>query len=141
MQIVVTAVGPDHKGLADPIIHFLTTQGANIAEIQMYDHDEEHVFAMLCRAELEVDDFGALRKELTAIGVDKELSVRVWCHAGHCRQRGGGACVARFGGGGGGVRAGGQHGHDACRRHRRKARLVGHANELRALGTAQGVAG
>ncbi|MBA4015907.1 MAG: formyltetrahydrofolate deformylase [Pirellula sp.] len=78
MQIVVTAVGPDHKGLADPIIHFLTTQGANIAEIQMYDHDEERVFAMLCRAELEVDDFAKLRKELTAIGVDKELSVRVW---------------------------------------------------------------
>ena len=44
MQIVVTAVGPDNVRLADPIIHYLTGQGANIAEIQMYDHDEEALF-------------------------------------------------------------------------------------------------
>ena len=31
MQVVITAVGPDHAGLADPIIHFVTGQGANIA--------------------------------------------------------------------------------------------------------------
>jgi formyltetrahydrofolate deformylase len=80
MQLVVTAVGPDHKGLADPIIHFLTGEGANIAEIQMYDHDEERVFAMLCRAEVDmaVDDFADVRKKLTKIGDDRGLSVRVW---------------------------------------------------------------
>ena len=78
MQLVVTAVGPDHKGLADPIIHFVTGQGANIAEIQMYDHDEERVFAMLCRFELDVADFASLRKEITAIGAERGLSVRVW---------------------------------------------------------------
>ena len=49
MEIVVTAVGPDNVGLADPIIHEVTRQGASIAEIQMYDHDSERIFAMLLR--------------------------------------------------------------------------------------------
>src|ERR1041385_5548414 len=78
MQIIITAVGPDNRGLADPIIHFVTGLGANIAEIQMYDHDELCLFAMLLRIELEVDDLVALRKELTTIGREKGLSVRVW---------------------------------------------------------------
>lgn len=78
MQIVVTAVGPDHKGLADPIIHCVTGHGANIGEIQMYDHDEERVFAMLCRAELDAAQYEAARSALTKIGRDVGLSVRVW---------------------------------------------------------------
>jgi formyltetrahydrofolate deformylase len=41
MQVTITAVGPDHKGLADPIIHYVTGAGANIHEIQMYDRDSE----------------------------------------------------------------------------------------------------
>ena len=47
MQVVLTAVGPDNRGLADPIVHHVTGAGANIAEIQMYDHDSERLFAML----------------------------------------------------------------------------------------------
>ena len=39
--VVITAVGPDNRGLADPIVHSVTGMGANIAEIQMYDHDAE----------------------------------------------------------------------------------------------------
>ena len=78
MQIVITAVGPDHRGLADPIIHLVTGQGANIAEIQMYDHDELCLFAMLLRIDLEVSDLSALRSELTTIGKEKGLSIRVW---------------------------------------------------------------
>lgn len=78
MQIVITAIGPDNRGLADPIIHFVTGLGANIAEIQMYDHDELALFAMLLRIELAVTDLSALRKDLTAIGSQKGLSVRVW---------------------------------------------------------------
>lgn len=78
MQIVVTAVGPDHKGLADPIIHCVTGHGANISEIQMYDHDEERVFAMLCRAELEEAQYSAVGDALAKIGRDVGLSVRVW---------------------------------------------------------------
>ena len=35
----------------------------------------------------------------------------------------------------------GQHGHDARRGHGRKARLVGHFQQLRTLGHAQGMAG
>lgn len=78
MQIVITAVGPDNVGLADPIIHYVTGQGANIAEIQMYDHDDEALFAMLLRIELPAEQFAAVRAALTEIGRLKNLSVRVW---------------------------------------------------------------
>ncbi len=78
MQIVITAVGPDHTGLADPIIHHVTGLGANIAEIQMYDHDEEALFAMLLRIQLETDSLIALREALVRIGESSGLSVRVW---------------------------------------------------------------
>ncbi len=78
MHIVITAVGPDNVRLADPIIHYVSGQGANIAEIQMYDHDEEALFAMLLRIHLPVDDLTELRNALTEIGRLKKLSVRVW---------------------------------------------------------------
>jgi formyltetrahydrofolate deformylase len=81
MQVVVTAVGPDHVGLADPLIHHVTGQGANIAEIQMYDHDEQALFAMLLRIEWPGEDLQSLRRDLAAIGVLKGLSVRVWSAA------------------------------------------------------------
>ncbi len=78
MQVVITAVGPDNVGLADPIIHFVTGEGANIAEIQMYDHDEEAVFAMVVRVELPEERFDFARNALVEIGRRKNLSVRVW---------------------------------------------------------------
>ncbi len=78
MKMVVTAVGPDHSGLADPIIHYVTGQGANIAEIQMYDHDEHSLFAMFVRLDLEESRLADTRRDLTEIGRLKELSVRVW---------------------------------------------------------------
>lgn len=78
MRIVITAVGPDNRGLADPIVHYVTSEGANIAEIQMYDHDEERVFAMLVRIDLPEDRFLAARDRLVEIGREKKLSVRVW---------------------------------------------------------------
>src|SRR5436853_4251801 len=78
MHIVITAVGPDNVGLADPIIHYVTGQGANIAEIQMYDHDEERVFAMLLRVEMADDRFAALRGAMVEIGQRTGLSIRVW---------------------------------------------------------------
>jgi formyltetrahydrofolate deformylase len=78
MQIVITAVGPDNVGLADPIIHYVTGQGANIAEIQMYDHDEEALFAMLLRIELPAARWFQARSALVEIGRLKNLSVRVW---------------------------------------------------------------
>jgi formyltetrahydrofolate deformylase len=78
MQVVITAVGPDNRGLADPIIHHVTGLGANIAEIQMYDHDEEALFAMLLRIDVAVDSPAELRKELTKIGAARGLAVRVW---------------------------------------------------------------
>ncbi|HEY2759392.1 MAG TPA: formyltransferase family protein, partial [Pirellulales bacterium] len=78
MQVTLTAVGPDHSGLADPIIHYVTGQGANISEIQMYDHDEAALFAMLCRIELAAEHFPALAPAMKEIGRLKGLSIRVW---------------------------------------------------------------
>lgn len=85
MQVVITAVGPDNVGLADPIVHYVTGEGANIGEIQMYDHDEEAIFAMLLRIELDADRLSGLRSGLTEIGRLKRLSVRVW--SPHERQK------------------------------------------------------
>ena len=78
MQIVVTAVGPDNRGLADPIVHYVTGQGANIAEIQMYDHDEQALFAMLLRVEMGDDQLPEVKTNLAEIGRAKGLSVRIW---------------------------------------------------------------
>lgn len=78
MHIVITAVGPDNVRLADPIIHYVTGQGANIAEIQMYDHDEEALFAMLLRITLADDKLPDVRAAMAEIGRQTNLSVRVW---------------------------------------------------------------
>ena len=78
MQIIVTAVGPDHSGLADPIVHYITGQGANIAEIQMYDHDQQRLFAMMLRVEMPAGQLEALRTAMSEIGQFKGLSIRVW---------------------------------------------------------------
>jgi formyltetrahydrofolate deformylase len=78
MQIVITAVGPDNVRLADPIIHYVTSQGANIAEIQMYNHDEEALFAMLLRIELPAAQLDEIRHACAEIGKLKNLGVRVW---------------------------------------------------------------
>ena len=78
MQIIITAVGPDNVRLVDPIIHYVTSEGANIAEVQMYDHDEEGLFAMLLRISLPTEHFDTVRNALNEIGRLKNLSIRVW---------------------------------------------------------------
>lgn len=78
MQVVITAVGPDHRGLADPIVHSVTGMGANIAEIQMYDHDEQMVFSMLTRIELDPERLDELRMAMNEVGRRKNLSIRTW---------------------------------------------------------------
>jgi formyltetrahydrofolate deformylase len=87
MQVVITAVGPDNRGLADPIVHHVTSAGANIAEIQMYDHDAERVFAMLLRIDWPVDRTppAELRQRMNEIGRDKGLSIRTWSPDEHNR--------------------------------------------------------
>ncbi len=86
MRIVITAVGPDHAGLADPIVHYVTGQGANIAEIQMYDHDEERLFAMLLRVDLPQTELVAARAALADIGHAKNLSIRIWSADEHAER-------------------------------------------------------
>jgi formyltetrahydrofolate deformylase len=78
MHIVITAVGPDNRGLADPIVHFVTGQGANIAEIQMYDHDQERLFAMFLRVDMPAEQWPLLLQAMDEIGKLKNLSIRVW---------------------------------------------------------------
>jgi formyltetrahydrofolate deformylase len=80
MQVTITAVGPDNKGLADPIVHYVTGAGANIYEIQMYDRDQEHLFAMMMRIDwpAELHDIATLRDHLQQIGQERGLQVRVW---------------------------------------------------------------
>ena len=80
MQVTITAVGPDNQGLADPIVHYVTTAGANIFEIQMYDRDAEHLFAMLLRINwpAEKTSVAVLRDHLNQIGKQRGLRVRVW---------------------------------------------------------------
>ncbi len=78
MEVVITALGPDNVGLADPIIHHVTGQGARIAEIQMYDHDEEHLFAMLCRIDIPATEFDRLSDAMRQIGEVTGLAIRVW---------------------------------------------------------------
>jgi formyltetrahydrofolate deformylase len=80
MQVVITAVGPDNRGLADPIVHHVTGSGANIHEIQMYDHDSEQIFAMLLRVEWpgDADSVAELRERMNEIGQVKGLSLRIW---------------------------------------------------------------
>jgi formyltetrahydrofolate deformylase len=78
MEVVITALGPDNVGLADPIIHHVTGQGARIAEIQMYDHDEEQLFAMLCRIEIDPSQFTKLQSAMRQIGDHTGLAIRVW---------------------------------------------------------------
>jgi formyltetrahydrofolate deformylase len=87
MQVIITAVGPDNRGLADPIVHYVTSAGANIAEIQMYDHDAERVFAMLLRLDwpAETSPVAGLRERMGEIGRDKGLSIRTWSPDEHAR--------------------------------------------------------
>ncbi|MGE3313528.1 MAG: formyltransferase family protein [Planctomycetaceae bacterium] len=87
MQVIITAVGPDNTGLADPIVHYVASGGANIHEIQMYDHDLERLFAMLLRMEWPADreSIVALRERMNEIGRMKGLSVRTWSREEHDR--------------------------------------------------------
>ena len=78
MQVVITAVGPDNRGLADPIVHTATGLGANIAEIQMYDHDAERVFSMLTRVELDPSRYDDLRAAMAEVSRRTKLSIRSW---------------------------------------------------------------
>ncbi len=87
MQVIITAVGPDNRGLADPIVHYVASGGANIPEIQMYDHDSERLFAMLLRMEWpdDAESLVALRERMNEIGRLKGLSVRTWSRDEHRR--------------------------------------------------------
>ena len=87
MHVILTAVGPDNKGLADPIVHYVTGVGANIFEIQMYDHDVEKLFAMMIRMDWPVDEESVpvLRERMNQIGKQKGLTIQTWSRDEHQR--------------------------------------------------------
>lgn len=87
MHVTITAVGPDNRGLADPIVHYVATAGANIHEIQMYDHDSERLFSMMLRMEWPSGEepVATLRERMNEIGRLKELTVRTWSRDEHDR--------------------------------------------------------
>jgi formyltetrahydrofolate deformylase len=87
MQYVITAVGPDNRGLADPIVHCVTRLGANIAEIQMFDHDEESVFSMLTRVEIDPDRIDEMKESMRAISRQSGLSIRTWAPGRRAARR------------------------------------------------------
>jgi formyltetrahydrofolate deformylase len=88
MQVTITAVGPDNRGLADPIVHHVTGAGANIFEIQMYDRDSEQLFAMMMRIDwpAEVTPVAVLRQHMQEIGRLRGLQIRVWSRQEHSRE-------------------------------------------------------
>ena len=59
-------------------MHCVTQLGANIAEIQMFDHDEESVFSMLTRVEIDPGQVDRLEESIEEISRRTGLSVRTW---------------------------------------------------------------
>jgi formyltetrahydrofolate deformylase len=61
-------------------LHYITSVGATIAEIQMYDQAAEGVFAMMLRCQWpgRRDTLAELRARMAEIGADKGLSIRTW---------------------------------------------------------------
>jgi formyltetrahydrofolate deformylase len=87
MQVIITAVGPDNRGLTDPIVHYVSAANANIAEIQMYNHDEGALFAMYLRIDWPGTPatLASLRQAMDQIGKEKGLSIRTWSRDEHTR--------------------------------------------------------
>jgi formyltetrahydrofolate deformylase len=75
LRVIITAVGRDNWGLADPIVHYLTSVGAHIAEIRMYNRDDGDLFALLVRLKWpgRAATLTALRAKMADIGREARL--------------------------------------------------------------------
>ena len=87
MRVVITAVGRDNWGLADPIVHFVASVGAHIAEIQMYNRDDRSLFALLLRLKWPGTPatLADLRAKMAEIECASGVSIRVWTRDAHDR--------------------------------------------------------
>src|SRR6516165_1250871 len=87
MRVTLTAVGADHWGLADPILQYLASVGATLAEVQMYDHGAEGAFALLARFQWPGTPrtLADLRGRMAEIGRERGLSIRAWAPGEHDR--------------------------------------------------------
>jgi formyltetrahydrofolate deformylase len=80
LRVIITAVGRDNWGLADPIVHYLSSVGAYIAEIQMYNRDDGDLFALLVRLKWpgRAATLTDLRAKIVDIGRQGGVSIRIW---------------------------------------------------------------
>ena len=87
MRVIITAVGRDHWGLADPIVHYVASVGAHIAEIQMYDRDDGDLFALLLRLKWPgtAATLADLRIKMAEISRESAVSIRTWARDEHDR--------------------------------------------------------
>jgi formyltetrahydrofolate deformylase len=87
MRVTLTAVGTEHWGLADPILHYLASVGATLAEVQMYDHGPEGASALLARFQWPgtPPTLADLRGRMAEIGRERGLSIRAWAPGEHDR--------------------------------------------------------
>jgi formyltetrahydrofolate deformylase len=87
MRVTLTAVGADHWGLADPILQYVASVGATLAEVQMYDHAAEGVSALLARFKWPGTPrtLADLRGRMAEIGRERGLSIRAWASGEHDR--------------------------------------------------------
>ena len=90
MRVIITAVGRDHWGLADPIVHYVASVEAHIAEIQMYDRDDGDLFALLLRLKWPgtAATLADLRTKTAEISREGAVSIRTWARDEHDRRRG-----------------------------------------------------
>jgi formyltetrahydrofolate deformylase len=87
MRVTITAVGHDNWGLADPIVRYVTSVGAHIAEIQMYDRGDGGLFALLVRLQWPGTSatLADLRATMAAVSRVSGLSIRTWAPDEHDR--------------------------------------------------------
>jgi formyltetrahydrofolate deformylase len=87
MHVIITAMGLGKWGLADPIVRYITSVGAHIAEIQMYDHDDGALVGLLLRLKWPGtrNTLAELRGEMMDIARENGLSVRTWARDQHDR--------------------------------------------------------
>jgi formyltetrahydrofolate deformylase len=80
MRVIITAVGRDNWGLADPIVHYVTSVGAHLAEMQMYHHEDGSLFALLVRLKWPgtAATLTDLRAKMMEIGRASGVSIRIW---------------------------------------------------------------
>jgi len=79
MQVIVTAVGSENREVEEPLVEQVTAAGANIAEIQMYDHGAgADVMFLRLKWTGGRASIAAFRAQMNAFGRENGMVVRTW---------------------------------------------------------------